>query len=66
MHPEAARNAGMSEGQMAKIGDGTGSATLPVVLSAAIAEGCVWIETCHAASSPLSQTMPLAITRAGL
>lgn len=66
MHPEAARKAGMSEGQMAKVGDGTGSATLPVVLSAAIAETCVWIETCHAATSPLSQTMPLAITRAGL
>ena len=64
MHPAAAAKAGLQEGQIAKVGDGTGSATLPVVLSRMIPESCVWIETNHPATAPLSQTVSLAIVRA--
>ena len=64
MHPETARKAALLEGQMARIGDGSGSATLPVTLSAKVAESCVWVETGYPATAPLSQTVPLAITRA--
>ena len=64
MHPAAAAKAGLQEGQIAKVGDGTGSATLPVVLSRMIPESCVWIETNHPATAPLSQTASLAIVRA--
>ena len=47
-------------------GDGIGTAALPLSVSAAVAAGCVWIESQYAASAPLSQTGSLAITRAGL
>jgi NADH-quinone oxidoreductase subunit G len=64
MHPAAADKIGLQEGQIAKVGDGSGSAALPVVLSRMIPESCVWIETNHAATAPLSQTASLAIVRA--
>lgn len=64
MHPNAAAKVGLQEGQIAKVGDGTGSAALPVVLSRMIPESCVWIETNHPATAPLSQTASLAIVRA--
>jgi NADH-quinone oxidoreductase subunit G len=66
MHPAAAAKAGLQEGQIAKVGDGTGSATLPVVLSCMIPESCVWIETNHPATAPLSQTASLTIVGAAL
>ena len=66
MHPDDARNIGLSAGMMVKVGDGIGTAALPLSVSAAVAEGCVWIESQYAASAPLSQTGSLAITRAGL
>ena len=66
MHPEDARSNGLSDGMMVKVGDGTGSAALPLSVSASVAEGCVWIESQYAASAPLSQTGSLAITRAAL
>ena len=61
LHPETARKAGLAEGQMAKAGDGTGSATLPVALSTRVSENCVWIERAHPASAPLSQSASLAL-----
>ncbi|WP_297801471.1 molybdopterin-dependent oxidoreductase, partial [Arenimonas sp. GDDSR-1] len=64
MHPAAAAKIGLQEGQIAKVGDGTGSAALPVVLSRMVPESCVWIETNHPATAPLSQTASLAIVRA--
>jgi NADH-quinone oxidoreductase subunit G len=66
MHPDDARNIGLGAGMMVKVGDGIGTAALPLSVSAAIAVGCVWIESQYAASAPLSQTGSLAITRAGL
>ena len=66
MHPSDARKAGLLEGQMAKVGDGIGSATLLVRVSAKVAESCVWIESNYPASAPLSQTARLAIVRAAL
>jgi NADH-quinone oxidoreductase subunit G len=64
MHPAAADKIGLQEGQIAKVGDGSGSAALPVALSRMIPESCVWIETNHPATAPLSQTASLAIVRA--
>ena len=49
---------------MARVGDGIGTAVLPVALSSKIAPSCVWIETNHSATAPLSQTAALAIVRA--
>jgi len=66
MHPNDARNAGLSEGQMAKVGDGVGTAALPVTISSKLAETCVWIECGYDATAHLSQTQPLAIVRAVL
>ncbi|MCC6757556.1 MAG: NADH-quinone oxidoreductase subunit G, partial [Arenimonas sp.] len=64
LHPEDAAKAGLAEGQMARVGDGTGTAVLPVALSSTLAPSCVWIETNHSATAPLSQTAALAIVRA--
>ena len=66
LHPETARKAGLAEGQMAKAGDGSGSAALPVALSTRVSENCVWIECAHPASAPLSQSSSLAIKGATL
>jgi NADH-quinone oxidoreductase subunit G len=66
LHPEDAQKIGLSSGQIAKVGDGTGSAALPVALSEKVAPGCVWIESNYAATAPLSQTTTLAIVRAAL
>ncbi len=66
MHPNDAQKSGLSAGMMVKVGDGIGTAALPLSVSAAVAEGCIWIESQYAASAPLSQTGSLAITRAAL
>jgi NADH-quinone oxidoreductase subunit G len=39
---------------MAKVGDGNGTAAMPVALSSRIARGCVLIERGYEASAPLS------------
>lgn len=66
LHPLDAEKIGLQAGQMAKISDGVGSATLPVVLSNRVAENCAWIESNYAATTPLSPSAPLSIVRAGL
>ena len=66
LHPNDAENIGLVSGQMAKVGDGTGSAALPVCVSDKVAPSCVWIESNYAATAPLSQTITLAIVRAAL
>ena len=63
MHPDDAAAAGLSKGVMAKISDGNGTATLPVELSGRVARGAVWIESCHAATAPLSHGL-LQVKRA--
>ena len=66
LHPNDAQKMGLSSGQMTKVGDGTGSSALPVLISEKVAESCVWIESNYAATAPLSQTATLAIVRAVL
>jgi NADH-quinone oxidoreductase subunit G len=66
LHPNDAQKLDLVAGQMAKVGDGMGSATLPVQVSNKIAETCAWIESNYAATAPLSQTSTLAIVRAVL
>jgi NADH-quinone oxidoreductase subunit G len=66
LHPLDAERIGVEDGQMAKVGDGTGSAALPVAISKSVAESCVWIESNYAATAPISQTASLAIVKAAL
>jgi NADH-quinone oxidoreductase subunit G len=54
LHPDDARAAGLAAGAMAKVSDANGTATLPVEISARIAKGAVWIESCHGATAPLA------------
>jgi NADH-quinone oxidoreductase subunit G len=64
LHPRDAQRLGLAEGAIAKLGDGAGTAALPVALSTRVAEGCVWVETAHAASAPLSRSAALTVTGA--
>ena len=66
LHPKDAEKLGLQAGQMANVGDGSGSAALPVAISDKVAESCVWIESNYPATAPLSQTAKLAIVRAVL
>ncbi|MBP6309226.1 MAG: NADH-quinone oxidoreductase subunit NuoG [Arenimonas sp.] len=66
LNSKDAERLGLSAGQMAKVGDGTGSATLPVAISNAVAQSCVWIESNYAATAPISQTASLSIAKASL
>jgi NADH-quinone oxidoreductase subunit G len=63
LHPKDAEKIGLQAGQMANVGDGSGSAALPVAVSDKVAESCVWIESNYPATAPLSQTAKLAIVR---
>ena len=54
LHPEDALARGLSEGAVAKIDDGRGSAALPVRISAGVAKGAAWIESGYAATAPLA------------
>ncbi len=66
LNPLDAERLDLQEGQMAKVGDGTGSAALPVAISKGVAESCVWIESNYAATAPISQTASLVIVKAAL
>ncbi len=63
LHPADAAETGLAAGAMAKVSDGNGTATLPVELSAKMARGAVWIESCHAATAPLGHGL-LQVKRA--
>jgi NADH-quinone oxidoreductase subunit G len=54
MHPQDARSAGLAAGDVAKVGNGAGTATLPVVLSDRVAPGCAWIESGYGATAALA------------
>jgi NADH-quinone oxidoreductase subunit G len=64
LHPEEAVGLGLSEGAMAKVGDGTGSAMLPVHLSPRVPKGAIWVESDYSATAPLSPMINLAVARA--
>jgi len=63
LHPEEALAYGVHEGSIVKVGDGLGSAALPVVISLRVPRGAVWIESGHEATAPLSPTAGLALVR---
>jgi NADH-quinone oxidoreductase subunit G len=64
LHPEEALARGVSEGAMVKLGDGMGSATLPVKVSTRVPQGAVWVESGYEATAPLSATAGIALVRA--
>ncbi|WP_290889519.1 NADH-quinone oxidoreductase subunit NuoG [Arenimonas sp.] len=64
LHPEEALSRGLSEGGVAKVGDGIGSAALPVAISARVAKGAVWIENGYEATAPMSPVARLAVVGA--
>jgi NADH-quinone oxidoreductase subunit G len=53
LNPADAQAAGVAEGQMAKVGNGIGTAALPVVVDARVAAGVAWIESGYGATAPL-------------
>jgi NADH-quinone oxidoreductase subunit G len=63
LHPEQALALGLSAGAMARVDDGRGTATLPVVVDASVAKGAVWIESGYAAVAPMAPAGHLTVTR---
>lgn len=53
LNPADAQSAGVTGGQVAKVANGSGTATLPVVVDARVAEGAAWIECGYGATAPL-------------
>lgn len=53
LHPADAAAAGLAEGAMAKLDNGVGTATLPVVVDDRVAQGAAWIESGHGATAAL-------------
>jgi NADH-quinone oxidoreductase subunit G len=53
LNPADAQAAGVAEGGMAKVGNGVGTAALPVVADARVAAGVAWIESGYGATAPL-------------
>jgi len=53
LHPDDASAAGLSTGAMAKVTNAAGTATLPVVVSAAVARGVAWLESGYGATAAL-------------
>lgn len=64
LHPEEALSRGLSDGGVAKVGDGVGSAALPVAVSARVPKGAVWIENGYEATAPMSPVARLAVVGA--
>ena len=64
LHPEDALARGLSEGAMAKLGDGHGNAVLPVAISARVAKGAAWIENSYEATAPIAPSARLAVVGA--
>ena len=62
LHPDDAKAAGLAAGAMAKISDANGTATLPVEISARVAKGSAWIESCHGATAPLALDGVVSVT----
>jgi NADH-quinone oxidoreductase subunit G len=53
VHSADAAAAGLAEGAMAKLDNGVGTATLPVVVDDRVAQGAAWIEAGHGATAAL-------------
>ncbi len=63
LHPEQALALGLSAGAMARVDDGRGTATLPVIVDSAVAKGAAWIESGYAAVAPMAPAGHLTVTR---
>jgi NADH-quinone oxidoreductase subunit G len=64
LNPADASRLGLADGAMCKLGDGTGTAALPVAIDPRVAAGAVWVETDYAATAPLSRRAALTVTGA--
>lgn len=53
LHSADAAAAGLAEGAMAKLDNGIGTATLPVVVDDRVAQGAAWVESGHGATAAL-------------
>ncbi|WCE03353.1 NADH-quinone oxidoreductase subunit NuoG [Pseudoxanthomonas sp. JBR18] len=53
LHPDDAQRLALTDGQVAKVQAGDGTATLPVVINDRVAPGSVWIESGHGATAPI-------------
>jgi NADH-quinone oxidoreductase subunit G len=54
LHPQNAQAAGLDAGAIAKVSNGTGTASLPLAISDRVAVGCAWIESGYGATAPLA------------
>ena len=64
LNPEDALARGLSDGAMAKLGDGHGNAVLPVQVSKRVARGAAWIESDYEATAPIAPAARLAVVGA--
>ncbi|HVR82357.1 MAG TPA: NADH-quinone oxidoreductase subunit NuoG [Luteimonas sp.] len=64
LHPQDALAAGLVADAVAKVDNGTGTATLPVAISGKVAQGCVWIESGYGATASLVAAGKVEIRRA--
>ncbi len=62
MHPDDALTAGVVAGGIAKVSDAHGSAMLRVQISASVAQGAIWIESCFGATAPLAIDGTIKVT----
>ncbi|MFT3756726.1 MAG: NADH-quinone oxidoreductase subunit NuoG [Pseudoxanthomonas sp.] len=53
LNPADASAIGVEDGKVAKVASAAGTATLPVVIDKAVAQGAAWIEAGHGATAPL-------------
>ncbi len=65
LNPEDALARGLSEGAIARIDDGRGTAALPVAVTTRVPRGAAWIERGYDATAPIAGTgASLTVTRA--
>ena len=64
LNSEDASARGLVDGGNCKVADGNGTAVLPVVISAQVPQGAIWIESCYEATAPMSPTAYLDVTGA--
>src|SRR5690606_19361190 len=57
LNPQDASAAGLADGGMARVSNGAGTATLPVVVSAAVAPGAALVESGYGATAALGAGM---------
>ena len=64
VHPEEALARGLSENAMVVVGDGVGSAAMPLAVSPRVPRAAIWIESGYPATAPLSPVASLEVARA--